>query len=281
VPVAARAIDRAIDLNGVAVAFNRQAFAWGRRAAVDLATVERIARVGVHATEQTLDLDALISRRASFLTEYQDARWADRYRAFVARVRAAERAAANTSDGDELPLTTAVAESLFKLMSYKDEYEVARLYTNGAFAAKIAEQFEGDFRLRFHLAPPILAPRDPLTGHLRKVSFGPWMLGAFRMLARCKRLRGTRFDPFGYTAERKLERALIAEYRSTVEGLLERLSESNRGIAIGIARLPLSVRGFGHVKESAAEWARRRQDDLLARYRGERSESPVRIVEPA
>ena len=275
VPVAARAISRAIELNGVAVAFNRQAFEWGRRAAVDRASVERIAHVDA-APKADRDIDALIAHRAQFLEDYQDARWADRYRALVARVRSAEQSVGAA----DLPLTAAVAESYFKLMSYKDEYEVARLYTNGAFEAEIAEHFEGPYRLRFHLAPPLFAPRDPVNGHLRKLEFGGWMLGAFRVLARCKRLRGTRLDPFGYTAERRFERGLIGEYEATIGDLLERLTLGNRDIALEVARLPLSIRGFGHVKEAAAERAHARQRNLLARYRGEREASSVKIVAP-
>ena len=275
VPVAARAISRAIELNGVAVAFNRQAFEWGRRAAVDRASVERIAHVDA-APKADRDIDALIAHRARFLEDYQDARWADRYRALVARVRSAEQSVGAA----DLPLTAAVAESYFKLMSYKDEYEVARLYTSGTFEAEIAEHFEGPYRLRFHLAPPLFAPRDPVNGHLRKLEFGGWMLGAFRVLARCKRLRGTRLDPFGYTAERRFERGLIGEYEATIGDLLERLTLGNRDIALEVARLPLSIRGFGHVKEAAAERAHARQRNLLARYRGEREASSVKIVAP-
>src|SRR5262249_4770208 len=146
----------------------------------------------------------------------------------------------------------------------------------------IAEHFDGDYRLRFHLAPPILAPRDPVNGHLRKIEFGGWMLGVFRMLARFKRLRGTPMDPFSYTAERRLERGLIAEYEQTIATLLTNLTLDNRDIAVEIAQLPLSMRGFGHVKEAAVVSARARQTHLLARYRGEQSErQPVKIVEPA
>jgi indolepyruvate ferredoxin oxidoreductase len=237
--------------------------------------VERIAHVDA-APKADRDVDALIAHRAKFLEDYQDARWADRYRALVARVRSAEQSVGAADS----PLSAAVAESYFKLMSYKDEYEVARLYTNGAFEAEIAEHFEGPYRLRFHLAPPLFAPRDPVNGHLRKLEFGGWMLGAFRVLARCKRLRGTRLDPFGYTAERRFERSLIVEYESTIATLLERLARDNAALAAEIARLPLSMRGFGHVKEAAVARARKRRDELLARYRGERT-SPVKIVTPA
>jgi len=278
VPVSSAAIERAIELNAVAVDFNKQAFTWGRRAAVDLDAVKRFAHVPEHVAAEAMSLDQLIARRAELLTDYQNAAWADRFLARIARIRAREQALGGDA---ELPLTEAVTLGLFKVMSYKDEYEVARLFTNGAFEAQIEEQFEGDFKLVFHLAPPILARRDPVTGHLRKRAFGPWTMSAFRVLARLKGLRGTAFDLFGYTGERKLERQLISDYESLLDTLEARLTLDNRKIAIELARLPLRTRGFGHVKEGAVRWAKKKEADLLARLTADAAPTPVRFVEPA
>ena len=226
----------------MAVEANRQAFGWGRLAAHDPARVWKTARPlmvakaegegedGEEGAPETLD--AIVEHRAAFLGEYQDERWAERYRRAVERVRAAEAERTPGRGG----LAEAVARNLFRLMSYKDEYEVARLYTSGEFEAGLRRQFEGDFRLRFHLAPPLLARRDPETGELRKREYGGWMLGAFRVLARMRRLRGTRLDLFGRTAERRMERRLIEEYRETVGEILDRLAPANHE-AGGRARL--------------------------------------------
>jgi indolepyruvate ferredoxin oxidoreductase len=167
-----------------------------------------------------------------------------------------------------------VARALFKLMSYKDEYEVARLYTSGEFRRALEQQFEGDYVLKFHLAPPGIAQRDPVTGHLRKREFGPWMLRAFGLLAKFKRLRGTRLDVFGYSAERRLERRLIGDYETLISGLLARLDARNLAQIAEIAALPLTMRGFGHVKERNVEKALARQEELLARL-----DAPVQAVQ--
>ncbi len=211
---------------------NLDAFLWGRRAALDEAAVRAVIG-GVDAPEaETLERHHR-TRRVEFLTAYQDQAYAETYRDFVSTVRKAE-----TPFSSER-LTLAVARSLFKLMAYKDEYEVARLYTDGTFARAVASKFKGDFRLKFHLAPPILGRRDEFTGRPRKSVFGPWMMSAFRLLARLKHLRGTRLDVFGYSSERKQERALIAEYR--VDGLqtvetTEPLQPSPRGRDRGTPR---------------------------------------------
>ncbi|MEQ8968656.1 MAG: indolepyruvate ferredoxin oxidoreductase family protein [Azospirillaceae bacterium] len=279
VPLSAAAIDKAIALNGVAVRMNREAFLWGRRAAHDRAAVEAIVDRAAEAARAdrrpSEDLETLVARRRDFLTGWQDAAWAKRYTDLVARARAAETAlegaAAPAGDGSTplgaLPLTEAVARSAFKLMSYKDEYEVARLFTDGSFARQIREQFSGDPKLKFHMAPPLIADRDPTTGHLKKATFGPWMMPAFRVLATLKRLRGTKLDIFGYSAERRMERRLIEEYRETVEILLAGLTAANRDLAVEIAALPMEMRGFGHVKEANVERAKAREAELLARFR--------------
>jgi indolepyruvate ferredoxin oxidoreductase len=274
VPLTAEAIEHAIEINGVAVKMNRQAFLWGRRAAHDLKAVEAVIGRAAEAPRLRESLDELIARRARFLEDYQDARWAEAYRAFIETVRAAETERTPGTDG----LARAVARSLFKLMSYKDEYEVARLYTDGSFERAVKEKFAGDFRLNFHLAPPLLSPRDPETGELRKRAYGAWMMTAFRLIARFKGLRGTRFDPFGRTAERRSERALIGEYRATIEGLLPNLAASNHGLAVEIAEVPLAIRGFGHVKERNLEKARAREKTLIEAYRAGRKRAPAYLA---
>jgi indolepyruvate ferredoxin oxidoreductase len=271
VPVSEEAITRAIELNGVQVRFNQQAFLWGRRAAYDEAAVRTIAGIGSGKLVPEPTLDALIAERERFLSAYQDAAWAGRYTRTVARVRAAETAQAG--GGGELPFTRAVMRSLFKLMSYKDEYEVARLYTSGDFRRALEQQFEGEFTLKFHLAPPLFSEKDPVTGHLRKREYGPWMMRAFGLLARLRVLRGTRLDPFGYLAERRMERRLIADYESLLERLLPKLDGANSALISEIAALPLAIRGFGHVKERNLERALARQEELLMKL-----EAPASVV---
>jgi indolepyruvate ferredoxin oxidoreductase len=161
----------------------------------------------------------------------------------------------------------AVARNYAKLLSYKDEYEVARLYAEAAFTANIDRQFEGDYRLKFHLAPPLISSRDPKTGHLQKMEFGPWMLPVFKLLARLKGLRNTAFDPFGYTAERKLERTLIGHYESLVDELLTGLAPANHALAVKLAAIPEDIRGYGHVKDAHLEKAKRKETDLLRQWR--------------
>ena len=272
VPLGREAIERAIELNGVSVAFNQQSFLWGRRAAVDLERVRRIAQPAeVIPIEQhfSRNLEELVERRAQFLAGYQDAAYAARYRKLVDRVRQEEQSKTGSSK-----LAEAVARYYAKLLAYKDEYEVARLYTDGAFRSKIASMFEGDYKLVFHLAPPLLAKPDPRSGEPAKMRFGPWMLGAFKVLAKLKGLRGTALDIFGRTDERRMERALIGEYEQTLETLLEGLSRDNHALAIEIASLPETIRGYGHIKAKSAAMARAKREELLARYRS----APVRAA---
>jgi indolepyruvate ferredoxin oxidoreductase len=289
VPVSARAIDRAIELNEVAIDMNRRAFLWGRRAAID---PERVAQQAAQPQAQPVSrrlsatLDELVARRVDHLTDYQNEAWARRYLRLVEAVRDAERAlgpakpdpmpagaseAGAAVDEGHWPLTEAVARYAFKLMAYKDEYEVARLYTNGGFAERLAEQFEGDYRLRFHLAPPLLARRNR-AGELVKSEYGPWVMTAFRLLARMRRLRGTWLDPFGRTEERRWERRLIDEYESTILGLLPRLDPTRRALAVAIASVPEHIRGFGHVKARHGETASRQREALLAQWHREASQ---------
>ncbi|KLJ00623.1 indolepyruvate ferredoxin oxidoreductase family protein [Luteimonas sp. FCS-9] len=327
VPLSFDAIMRAVELNGAAVEMNKTAFAWGRLAVVDPATVEAAAglvRNAPNAAERPVhelpvlppgewetsewgatsaprptreeadlrhvpahdadadavaflplddlrlsrSLDELVARRAAFLTDYQDAAYARRYTGFVARVREAETARAPGSTA----LTEAVARYLFKLMAYKDEYEIARLYTSGEFRRRLEQQFEGDYTLRFHLAPPLLAARND-KGELVKRAYGPWMFKAFGVLAKLKFLRGGPFDVFGRTAERRTERRLIGEYEATVAGLLDRLDGGNVDLAAQIASVPEHIRGYGHVKEAQLHAAKAREAELLKEWT-----NPLRVV---
>ena len=266
VPLSAEAMERAIELNGVAVEFNRNAFRWGRRAAADPALVEARAtpRAAIPASHRLSETpEQVIERRVKFLTDYQNAAYAARYAARVNRVRDAE---AQCMPGSTA-LTDAVARSLFKLMAYKDEYEVARLYTESDFLKRVADQFDGPYKLRFHLAPPILGDRDPQTGHLRKREFGPWMLGVFRLLAKLRRLRGTPFDLFARSAERRAERRLIGDYEAVIDEILSCLTPANHPHAVELASLPLEIRGFGHIKEANLAHAKAKEAILLAQFR--------------
>jgi indolepyruvate ferredoxin oxidoreductase len=266
VPVSADAIVKAIELNGAAVKMNQAAFLWGRRAAVDQGAVERmIAPKAPQDTGARLSqsLDEVIQRRVEFLTDYQNAAYAQRYRALVERVRQAEAAKAKGSSG----LTEAVARYAFKLMAYKDEYEVARLYTQTGFAQRIEAQFEGDYKLHFHLAAPMLSKRDPVTGELRKREYGPWIFTAFKLLARLRGLRGSPLDIFGYTHERRTERQLITDYERLIDEMLERLSPDTHAVAVQLAAIPEEIRGYGHIKLRNLEAARAKQQKLLEQFR--------------
>ena len=257
VPVSAEAIGQAIALNAVAVESNRQAFLWGRRAAHDLAAVERLVQPDEMNAPRCDGLDEVISQRMALLRDYQDSAYAERYRALVERVRAVDH-------GPQQALTAAVARYYFKLLAYKDEYEVARLYSDAAFRQQLEAQFEGDYRLQFHLAPSWLSRPDPRTGEPRKRQFGPWMLSAFGVLAKFRFLRGSLLDPFGHSAERRLERELIADYEADIGHLLGVLSDANYRAAVAIAALPEQIRGYGHVKQRALEQARQEKRRLLA-----------------
>ncbi len=260
-PLGHAALMRAFELNGVQVENNKAAFEWGRRCAHDLAAVQALyAAAAVIEFVKKPSLDELVARRAEFLTGYQDAAYAAQYKAFVDKVRAAEAPLASTK------LAEAVARYLFKLMAYKDEYEVARLHTDPAFTAKIAGMFEGDVKLTHHLAPPLLAKTND-KGELIKKAYGPWMRTAFGLLAKMKGLRGTALDPFARTEERKTERALIGEYRECIEELLRTLSAANLAQATEIARIPEEIRGFGHVKARHLAAARGKWATLMAQWR--------------
>jgi indolepyruvate ferredoxin oxidoreductase len=267
-PVSAEAIERAITLNGEAVDMNHAAFRWGRRAAVDPAAVEASAKPAPDATDPvrvlSTSLDDIIARRAEFLTAYQDAAYAARYRRRVDAARAAEAARAPGKSG----LAETVARYLFKLMAYKDEYEVARLHADPGFLRQVKNEVDGDnLRFTFHLAPPLLARRNKVTGELRKMSFGPWMLTVFRLMAKLKFLRGTVLDPFGYTAERKTERQLVRDYETLLDELLAKLAPDNYHLAVGLAAIPDKIRGFGHVKLRHLAAAKADEAAMLEEFR--------------
>ena len=259
IPLSEKALLRAIELNGVGVESNKKSFLWGRRAAVDLKRVDRVATpTQAIVVQMPQSLENVIRKRVEFLTAYQNAAYAARYAELVARVRKAE-----TAQGLGNKLSTAVAKYYFKLMAYKDEYEVARLYTDGRFVEQLQAQFEGNFSVKFNLAPPLLSKKDA-KGHLVKAEFGSWMWSAFKLLAKLKGLRGGRFDLFGYTEERKMERALIVEYREMIESLLSSLTAGNVTVAVDLANLPEQIRGFGHVKENNVAQFRAEKARLLS-----------------
>jgi indolepyruvate ferredoxin oxidoreductase len=271
IPLSEVALLRAIELNEVSIDKNKQAFAWGRYAAVHGA-----ASINNHgeptASAKTIaslpkTLDALVARRVQFLTDYQDASYAAKYKSAIDKLRRAEL---DTKPSGSMQLMETAARNLAKLMAYKDEYEVARLYSNRAFVEQLREQFDGepgkDYRLQFHLAPPLFAKRDD-KGHLRKKSYGPWMLSAFRLLAKFKGLRGSALDPFGRTTERRMERQLIADYLALIDEFCTTLNANNLSVAIELARIPEQIRGFGHVKERSVGVASPLRETLLAKYR--------------
>lgn len=261
VPLSRASLLRSMELNGVQVENNKAAFEWGRRCAHDLAAVQaQFKAAQVIQFVKKPSLGEMLSKRVDFLTGYQNAAYAETYKNFVEKVRVAEAPLNSTR------LSEAVARYLFKLMAYKDEYEVARLHTDAAFTQKIADMFEGDYKLVHHLAPPLTAKKND-KGELIKQPFGPWMRSAFGVLAKLKGLRGTAFDLFGRSEERQTERALIVEYRACIEELLSGLQPDRLALAVEIARIPEEIRGYGHVKHRHLEAARKNWDLLMQQWR--------------
>jgi indolepyruvate ferredoxin oxidoreductase len=260
IPVSSRAVHRAIKLNGIKVQQNEAAFDLGRLAAH---APERVRKLlpPERPPVRTMSLDELIAHRERLLTDYQDPAYAARFRALVDAVRAAE-----TRLGRGEALTRAVATNLAKLMAYKDEYEVARLFTSTPWEKELKSAFSGDYKIRFNLAPPLIAAKDKRTGHLKKRAFGPWLKPVFTLLAKLKGLRGKPYDPFGWTAERREERALVREYEASVRRLLEGLGAHNHALAVEIASIPDAIRGYGHVKAAAIEKARPKEAKLWAKW---------------
>ena len=266
IPLERSSIEQAIEINGMSVESNKQSFLWGRRTAHDGKRVwEMTASIaeGFLLEEPPEGLDELIQHRADVLTAYQNKAYAKHYLQLVERVR--------TIETDRLPgslsLTEAVARYYFKLLAYKDEYEVARLYTNGDFMKKIRGRFEGNFRLKLHLAPPLFSHRDSHTGEPIKSTFSSWIFPVLKMLSRFKFLRGTAFDLFGKTKERRMERQLIKEYEQTIKELLLGLTKKNHNIALEIAKIPEQIRGYDMVKQRHFETAKSNEKKLLAKFR--------------
>jgi len=266
-PLSAEAVEKAIELNGEAVPMNLAAFRYGRRAAIDPAAVQALVQPEGPQANDALQLSQsfaeTVARREAFLTAYQSRRYARRYRALVEKVRAAE---AEKTPG-QTALAEAVARYLFKLMAYKDEYEVARLYTDTSFIDRVKSGFDGDLRFEFHLAPPLLAKTDPLTGEPKKMTFGPWMLKVFAVLKKFRFLRGTPLDPFGYSQERRGERQLIADYESLLATLMAELTPDNHAAAVALASIPEKIRGYGPVKQRHLAVAKAEEAALREQFR--------------
>jgi indolepyruvate ferredoxin oxidoreductase len=275
-PVGAEAIEKAIELNGQAVAMNIAAFRWGRRAAHEPQFVRGLLAKQDAPAAQPLaaTLDEVILRRVEFLTAYQNRRYARRYERRIAEIRAAEAKARPGSTA----VTDAVARNLFRLMAVKDEYEVARLYTDGSFQRQLSSQFQGFEKLEFHLAPPILGRKGP-DGKPRKSSFGPWMMQGFRLLASLRRLRGTPLDIFGRSEERRMERRLLADYQGDLDLILKLISPAKIEAAAALASVPALVRGYGHVKQASAAKAAEERKRLLGRISAPAAEITLQAAE--
>jgi indolepyruvate ferredoxin oxidoreductase len=268
IPLSGASIEQAIELNGEAVEMNKAAFHWGRRAAVEPAAVEALVKPAPEATSDaralSQSLDETVARRVAFLTAYQDATYAARYQRWVDRVKAveAERTLGKSAFAE------AVARYLFKLMAYKDEYEVARLYADDAFVKQVHNELGGEhLRFHVHLAPPLFARKDKATGEPRKMTFGPWIFPVFKLLAKFKFLRGTALDPFGYSTERRTERQLVQDYETMLDEVLAKLNPDNHHVAVGLAAIPEKIRGFGHVKLRHLKAAKADEAALLDQFR--------------
>jgi indolepyruvate ferredoxin oxidoreductase len=269
VPVGLPALMRAIELNGVAIDMNKRAFTLGRLAAADAAALDKLGKPKQQVIQFAApkSLADTVAFRIDFLTKYQNSAYARRYEEAVAAV---ERAEARVEDNaSKRPISKMVARNLFKLMAYKDEYEVARLHADPVFREQIAAQFDGDYKLAFHLAPPMLARKKPGSDVPAKMRFGAWMMSGFAVLSRFKALRGTPLDVFGYTEERRRERALRDRYLGFVNSLVDQLDAGNKGAALKLAQLPEQIRGYGHVKLAAMDRADREWEVLMAEFAGE------------
>jgi indolepyruvate ferredoxin oxidoreductase len=267
-PLSAEAIEKAIEMNGEAVPMNIAAFRYGRRAAVDPKALEALVEPQGEEANDALRLsrsfDETVTRRIDFLIAYQSTRYAWRYRNWVEKVTSAEAQKAPGQCG----LAEAVARYLFKLMAYKDEYEVARLYGDTSFLERVKSSFAGNtLRFEFHLAPPLLARHDPITDEPKKMSFGPWILPVFKVLAKFKFLRGTPFDPFGFGPERRSERQLVADYEALLQEIIANLTPANHAIAVALAAMPEKIRGFGPVKQRHLAAAKAEEAALREQFR--------------
>ena len=265
-PVSGAALERAIELNGVAIDANKQAFEWGRRAAHDPAAVERLAGSGHLGPKAAPSLDAVIDRHTAHLETARGAKDARRYRALIERVRAAERSA-----GASEALTAAAARAYHKLLAVKDEWEVARLFASPEFASTIAETFEGPYRLHFHIGAWPFARPHPQTGVMGKGEVGPWAMTAFRLLAKLRFLRGTWLDPFRNSDERKLEQRLVAEFEADVDDVVAGLSATNHAAAVRLLSVPEAIKGYGRVKEASAVDAAKARAAALRQFNAAKS----------
>ena len=262
IPVSHEAIEKSLEMNNVAVSFNIQALRWGRYAAIDGQAVEKAA--GIKVEEKLYQIptsfEDIMAHWKKFLTDYQNKAYADRYERLVKRVKMID----HSLKREELSLN--VAKYYAKLLAVKDEYEVARLYTDGTFMKELYDQFEGPVKINYYLAPPLFAKRDAFTGELKKKKYGSWMVYGFRLLSKLKGIRGTPFDIFGYTKDRKKERALITEYEAQIDYLLEKLNPENYDIAVALASLPEHIRGYGHVKDRHLRDVKINKEVLLAQF---------------
>ena len=274
-PVQHTTLEQAIEENGVAVPYNLKVFRLGRLLAAQPDKVKALVAAG-KPSRASLQLsesfEQLVERRVKDLTAYQDEAYARRYRELVEQVWRAEAAV----DADATTISAAVARNLYKLMAYKDEYEVARLYTDGSFEQAIAEQFDGDYQINFHFAPPLLAKTDPNSGRPQKRAYGPSMLKRMRWLASMKKFRGTALDVFGRSAERREERQLIADYEAAVRDIAANLNAKNRTGALALAQIPEEIRGYGPVKAKNLEKVRPQWSRLAGQWK-----KPVIAVNPA
>ncbi len=278
IPIGEEAILKAIELNGAAVKANHRAFRLGRLAAHDRSAILKLAGLDKPDGPKFAEtFDEIVAKRMAFLAEYQNAAYAERYRATLDRLRAAEAIKAPGRHG----LAEAAARALFKLMAYKDEYEVARLYTNGEFHKKLNQEFEGTFSLTFHLAPPIFGAKDPNTGRPRKMAFGPYMMSAFRVLAALKGLRGTWLDIFARNPERKQEVAMIGAYEALLGEIAGVLTPANHATSVSLAELPLDVKGYGYIKDENYKKAKAKEAVLRRRLHMSDAATTTPITEAA
>jgi indolepyruvate ferredoxin oxidoreductase len=262
------AFERALELFGKNVEKNKQTFDWGRFTAVSPQEVEKMAGHLDETTEGAQTFEEVVARRERFLVDYQDRAYADRYMVWIDRIVALEESLAPGSRA----LAEIVARAYFKLLAYKDEYEVARLHADPSFLRSVRKNFGSDFKMKFHLSPPLLARTDPDSGRPKKYEFGGWILPVFNLLAYGKRLRGTKFDPFSYTRERKMERRLIIEYEQLLQMFVAELDAARLGLAKELAELPQAIRGYGPIKDEAVARAETLRASKLVAWRKGTSE---------
>jgi indolepyruvate ferredoxin oxidoreductase len=271
-PVKRQSLEDAITENGVAVAYNQRVFKIGRLMAHDPDAVKALLEQGATTPEWEVlsaTTQDLIARREKDLIAYQSKSYANKFTKLINQVREAEEKL--TGDSDEI--TQAAARYLYKLMAYKDELEVARLYTDGTWAKQVEENFSGDYKIKFHMAPPLISKRDPITGQLKKREFGGWMLSALKLASKFKVLRHTPLNPFSYSAERKEDKELLQQYKTVLNQIISGLTEENKDVALEMARVPEFVRGYGHVRTESVEAAQRRWNTLDNHFK-----NPMKVI---